>query len=284
MSQEAGDIHGVGATALGAAMMRAQESVRPDRLFDDRLAAAFVAAAPSPFEDVPDSGDGELAALEAAFSAAMVVRTRFFDGYLSTACRAGCRQVVLLAAGLDTRAFRLDWPPALQLFELDLPEVFAFKESVLVQERAESRCTRNVVAVDLREDWPAKLVAAGFDPDAPTAWTAEGLLAYLSNEEAARLLTLVRTFSGEGSRLAFEQAGFAGDSVLADARAFQAMEHVTSMWKGGLTANAAEWLEHNGWGVSTYERSALAEEYGRAMPTDSAGGFIAATLRPNRWM
>lgn len=276
---EPAGIDGVSATALGAAMMRAQESARPDRLFGDPLAAAFVAAAPAPFEDVPDSGDGELAALEAAFGEAMVIRTRFFDDYLAAACSAGCRQVVLLGAGLDTRAFRLHWPEGVQLFELDLAEMLAFKEAVLRQQGAHPRCTRRVVPVDLRSDWPSELLAAGFARSAPTAWTAEGLLAYLAHDEAAHLLARVGELSHDGSQLSFERASFAGDSVLSDARAMPAMEEVTSMWKGGLGGDAGEWLEQRGWRVRTSERLALAQEYGRPMTTASEGGFVTATRR-----
>ncbi|MCU1456171.1 MAG: methyltransferase [Actinomycetia bacterium] len=277
MSQDPAAVEGVGATALGAAMMRAQESSRSDRLFDDPYAASFVAAAPPPFEDVPDAGDGELAALEAAFRAAMVVRTCFFDEYLVSAVSSGCRQVVLLAAGLDTRAFRLAWPQGTRLFELDLPEVFTFKEAVLSRHGADPGCERTIVAVDLRHEWPSTLREAGFDPTVPTAWTAEGLLAYLTHEEAARLLTDVGELSAAGSQLAFEQSSFASDSVLDDARNLQAMEQVSSMWKGGLNADAAAWLEPRGWEVHALERSEVAAKLGRHMPGESAGGFLTAT-------
>jgi methyltransferase (TIGR00027 family) len=146
---------GVSDTALGAAEMRAAESLRADRLVDDPYAAAFVAAAPPLFPDVPSFADEtELAALVEAGVTGVGVRTRFFDDQLEGACAAGCRQVVLLAAGLDTRAFRLDWPDGVRVFELDLPALFAFKEHVLAEQRASPRCDRRVVPVDLREDWP----------------------------------------------------------------------------------------------------------------------------------
>jgi len=145
---------GVSQTALGAAEMRAEESRRPERLFDDPFAQAFVAAAPPLFPGVPSvADDAALTGLVAASVAGMAVRTRFYDEYLLAACADGFRQVVLLGAGLDTRAFRLDWPAGVRLFELDLPELCAFKEEVLAQEDARSRCSRQVVAVDVREDW-----------------------------------------------------------------------------------------------------------------------------------
>jgi methyltransferase (TIGR00027 family) len=271
---------GVGATALGAAEMRAEESLRHDRLFDDPYAAAFVAAAPPLFPEMASiSEDPEIAQLKAAFSTGIVVRTRFYDDYLSTACTAGCRQVVILAAGLDTRAFRLDWPTGVRIFELDLQEVLAFKEAVLGQPGAEPRCVRTTVGVDLRDDWPARLFDAGFTPHTRTAWLAEGLLAYLSNDDAARLLTLIGELSSVGSRLSFEYDEFAEDATLSQARAAPVLHEVTSMWEGGLDDNAADWLRGRGWEVSTSERSALAKEYGRPTPDTSTAGFLTAIRR-----
>src|SRR5919106_1775100 len=151
---------GVGETAVGAAMMRSDESARRDRLFDDPYAAAFVAAVPDAFADGPEPGDPEIAALTDAFRAHVAIRTRFYDDYLRTACARGCQQVVVLAAGLDARAFRLNWPAGVRLFELDLPEVLAFKDGVLAELRATPRCTRITVSIDLRDEWPIALTDA----------------------------------------------------------------------------------------------------------------------------
>ncbi len=131
-----GSLPDAGKTALGLAVVRARESLREDRLFNDPYAQAFVDAAPGAFPGEPTSaGDlaalGPLASLGAVFCFHAVLRTRFFDDYLRTATVAGCRQVVLLAAGLDSRAFRLPWPDDVRVFELDLPEVLAFKEAEL---------------------------------------------------------------------------------------------------------------------------------------------------------
>ncbi len=257
--------------------MRAEEALRPDRLFDDPYAAAFVAAAPPLFPEMASiSDDPEIAALKAAFSAGIIVRTRFYDEYLSTACSAGCLQVVILAAGLDTRAFRLHWPTDMRLFELDLPAVLAFKEAVLAQQGAEPRCARITVGADLREDWPVPLTDAGFALNVRTAWLAEGLLAYLSTDDAARLLSVIGELSPEGSRLSFEYDEFADDATLTQALARPAMQEVTSMWKGGLSENPADWLRRYGWKVSTRNRSKLAKEYGRPTPDSSTAGFLTA--------
>jgi methyltransferase (TIGR00027 family) len=274
-----GSLEGVSETALGAAEMRAEESHRADRLFDDPYASAFVAAAPPLFPDLPSlDDDPELAALKDAFHAGIAIRTRFYDDFLVAACAAGCRQVVILAAGLDTRAFRLDWPAETRVFELDLPNLFAFKESVLTQQHATPKCTRRVVAVDLRDDWPTQLVAAGFEPDLPSAWTAEGLLAYLSNDDAARLLTSIGDQSATGSELSFEYDDFAADSTLSQVRAMPGMEEVASLWEGGLAEPPGDWLRSRGWQVRTHDRASLARSYRRPL-ADATGGFVTATRK-----
>jgi len=220
-------------TALGGARIRAAESARPDRLFDDPLATAFLAAADP--DTVPDEASGDVGA---AFAAGMVVRTRLLD---DEAAAAGCRQMVLLGAGLDTRAFRLDWPPGTRVFELDRPEVVAFKESVLGDARP--RCDRTPVPIDLADPWDDALLEAGFVPDRPTLWVPEGLLTYLSADDAGRLFSTVTTLSAPGSRLAFEYGG----SVLPQARALPGLARYARLWQGGLGERTRGWLDENGW-------------------------------------
>jgi methyltransferase (TIGR00027 family) len=187
--------------------------------------------------------------------------------------------VVLLAAGLDTRAFRLAWPPGVRLFELDLPEVLAFKQRVLAREGAVPRCERTVLAVDLRGDWPAELTRAGFEPAEPTAWLAEGLLIYLSAAEAARLLAAVGELSAPGSQLALEHRTTADTRLLDQARAIPALAEVTLLWKGGLGENARDWLARHGWRAQSHDRAALAAAHGRPLTGPSVGGFLTA-VRP----
>lgn len=268
-------------TALGMARVRAEESRRPDRLFDDPYAQAFLAAAPGAFPEAQAVAGG-LAWLGALFSFHGVIRTRFFDDYLLAATTAGCRQVVLLAAGLDTRAFRLAWPDRVRLFELDLPEVLGFKEQVLAAQHGVPRCQRTVVAADLRKDWPAALTTAGFQPTQPTAWLAEGLLIYLSADQAAHLLTAVGELSAPTSQLAFEHGSLADSSLLTQARAMPAMDQFTRLWKGGLGAHAPDWLTRHGWQAQIHDRAALAAAYGRAAPASSNGGFVTAIRRARR--
>lgn len=187
-------------TARCMAAARARESERADRLFDDPLAAALAG----------DEGESALGWLDlAAWPFApgpglySVVRTRYFDDFLVPSVRdSGARQVVLLAAGMDARAFRLDWPPGIRLYELDLPEVLDLKEKTLARLGAESNCERRAIATDLRENaWPRDLAAAGYDADEPSVWLAEGFLLYMQEAEANALFEDVSAFAAPGSRL-----------------------------------------------------------------------------------
>ena len=202
-------LSGPGVTALGVAATGALESDRPDRLIDDPYAAAFVAAVPSPIPRPlrwPEDGtvDSELTAYLVHASNYLGVRSRFFDDFLLDTARAGCAQFVILAAGLDTRAFRLCWPAGTRLYELDQPAVLAFKDQVLAEQGARVRCDRQPIGIDLRDDWPAALLAAGFDPAVPTGWLAEVLLPYLPPEAEWHLFATIDKLSAPGSRLAVE--------------------------------------------------------------------------------
>ncbi|WP_405884306.1 SAM-dependent methyltransferase [Streptomyces sp. NBC_01384] len=192
-----GALDGVSETALWTVRMRAQESARADALFDDRLAAEFldaagVAGAP------PGAG-----ALQKVLPDWLAVRTRFFDDHLLATTREGRAQVVLLGAGLDTRAFRLAWPAGTHVFEVDLPAVQAFKERI-IEGRTPDTARRTTVAADLLGDWRGALLAAGFDPARPTAWLCEGLLFYLAPEAVERLIGTVSELSAPGSTLGAE--------------------------------------------------------------------------------
>ena len=272
----------LGRTAVGMALVRAGESRRPDRLFDDPYASAFAAAMPGAFAALAGEhgrGGGPGGGVGAAFAVHGAVRTRFFDDLLLAAARDGCGQVVLLAAGLDARAFRLDWPAGTRLFEIDLPDVLDMKGPVLGARGAVARCERTVVRADLRGDWPARLRAAGFDPAARTSWLAEGLLIYLSRAEAERLLADVGTLSAAGSRLAFEHGAVAG-GALARAAALPAMAPYASLWKGGVGADADRRLAAHGWTPRFHPLAVVAEGYGRPLPDAATGGFLTAIREP----
>ncbi|WP_167459005.1 MULTISPECIES: SAM-dependent methyltransferase [Streptomyces] len=219
-------LEGVSETALWTVRMRAQETARADALFSDPLAAEFLAAAGAAGAP-PGAG-----VLQRVLPDWLAVRTRFFDDHLLAATRAGCRQVVLLGAGLDTRAHRLDWPDRTHVFEVDLPAVQAFKERVLAG-RAPDTARRTTVAADLLGDWRGALVAAGFDPNLPTAWLCEGLLFYLQPEAVERLIAAVSKLSAPGSTLGAE-------CLNADA----ADSPFVKPWLEALSGSGTPWVWH----------------------------------------
>ena len=182
-------------TARWTAAVRAAESSRSDRMFEDPWAADL--AGPE--------GAAWIAERTPAAIFPIALRTRFFDDWLERVTRdGGINEVVLLAAGLDTRAFRLSWPAGTALFELDRPGVLRHKEDVLDAAAAHPRCRRHLVAGDLTEAWTDVLVAAGFDSGRPAAWLLEGLLFYLPGELIGRLLDQVTELAAPGSRLGFD--------------------------------------------------------------------------------
>jgi methyltransferase (TIGR00027 family) len=249
---------GVSRTAVLTAAMRASEAARADRLFDDELAGLFVSAA----------GGGAVSAadLPAGANELVAIRARFFDDQIRAACAAGIRQVILLAAGLDCRAFRLDWPGDVRLFELDLPEMFAFKESVLASAGAVARCARVVVTVDLRGQWAGALTDAGFDLGAATAWAAEGLLPYLQQTESERLLATVAELSVPGSRMVFDHIGAAATDRPVTREAFDMVRQQVGVQLTTTADSPAEWLARHGWRARLFRVPALGEDYGRPMP------------------
>lgn len=204
----AGVEKGVGTTALLVAAARAIETHRPDSLAADVYAEHFVRAAPASAgwpvrpHQVPDA---DADPLWGRFARYFGLRTRVLDDFLLNAAHTGgIRQVVLFGAGLDTRAYRLDWPSGCVVFEIDREGVLAFKHQVLGALAAEPKATRTPVATDLRADWAGALTGAGFDPTAPTVWLAEGLLFYLPGAAETHLVTTVDRLSAPGSALAYE--------------------------------------------------------------------------------
>lgn len=268
---------GVGRTALGVAMFRAAESRRSDRLFHDPYAAAFRAAAPAVFDREQRGTVARLgmATLGAAFQAHVVIRTRFFDDFLLYATGQGTHQVVLVASGLDTRAYRLAWPAGVRLFEVDLPEVLGFKRRVLDAQTAVPRCDHRLVTADLREDWTTPLTEAGLHRDEPTAWLLEGLLIYLSAGEAGDVFTTIGGLSTAGSRLAFESDDPGIGAIREQARTIPAIAEYTELWKGGLP-DTPGWLTAQGWRLTHHDHGEIATGYGRAGSGPSNGGFITA--------
>jgi methyltransferase (TIGR00027 family) len=195
----------VGTTATAAAAARAIATREDRSLINDPFAEPLVRAVGIDLLTRLASGEeppGELVARVAIDVAK--VRTKFYDDFFLDATKAGITQVVILASGLDSRAYRLPWPAGTVVYELDQPQVVEFKTRTLTELGAEPTADRRVAAVDLRDDWPAVLRAAGFDAARPTAWSAEGLLGYLPPEAQDRLLDTITELSAPGSRVATE--------------------------------------------------------------------------------
>jgi methyltransferase (TIGR00027 family) len=209
----------VGATATMVAAARAVASRAERPLINDPFAEPLVRAVgvdlltrlatgevnANDLNDVHDGATGSAGAMS-RMADNMAVRTKFFDEFFLDATNAGIKQAVILASGLDARAYRLQWPAGTVVYEVDQPQVIEFKSRTLADLGAAPTADRRVVAIDLREDWPAALRAAGFDPAQPTAWSAEGLLGYLPPDAQDRLLDTITELSAPGSRLATESA------------------------------------------------------------------------------
>ncbi|MFD8160487.1 SAM-dependent methyltransferase [Streptomyces malaysiensis] len=258
---------GVSSTALFVGITRAAESRRQDRLFEDPLATRFVDAAGA--EQQADWTQGEGRLFTDAMGDYFALRTRYFDDYFMQACAAGCRQAVLLAAGLDTRAFRLHWPAGTRLFELDQPDVLDFKEHVLQGEVP--RCEREVIAADLREDWPALLMKHGFRADEPTAWLVEGILVYLTARDADHLLDRIGALSAPGSHLAVEHVtrSMVNTDQAQEAAAASPggiMNMLSGLWKNEMAQPPAEWLADHGWSAEEELLTDLAKRHERPVP------------------
>jgi methyltransferase (TIGR00027 family) len=227
----------VGATATMVAAARAVATKTDNPLINDQFAEPLVRAVGVDFLTKWAAGDLNAADVDedgsswrlAQMPDAMAVRTRFFDGFFRDATQAGIRQAVILASGLDARAYRLEWPTDMTVFEVDQPEVIAFKTETLAQLGAVPTTDRRTVAIDLRYDWPAALLEAGFDKSQPTAWIAEGLLGYLPPEAQDRLLDNISALSADGSRLATEAIPDMSDVDHDQAR--EMMRRATEKWR-----------------------------------------------------
>jgi methyltransferase (TIGR00027 family) len=190
----------VGETALGIAMVRAAESAHDCPLFTDPYAQLFVdAATESGWEPTPLLT--ERARLVGNYAAA---RTRWFDEFFTTAGANGIDQAVIVAAGLDARAWRLPWVAGTTIYEIDQPQVLAFKADTLSARGAQPATAYRAVTIDLRADWPTALREAGFDSSTPTAWSVEGLLPYLPSAAQDLLFERIASLSAGGSRMAVE--------------------------------------------------------------------------------
>jgi methyltransferase (TIGR00027 family) len=290
----------VGATALGVAAARAAETESESPLIEDRFARLFLDAAgeglwslfggsvPAELAEV----DPELPARMRVLADFMATRTAFFDEFFLAAADAGHRQMVILAAGLDARAWRLPWPDGTAVYELDQPKVLEFKSATLREHGAEPTCRRVNVPVDLRRDWPKALREAGFDLSAPTAWSAEGLLRYLPAQAQDLLFDRIHALSAAGSRLATNAPSQDVLNPERMARESEQMQRVREaatrllktevtdveeLWYPDERTDVAEWLSEHGWDASVVTAAELLARYGRGVES-GAGAEAPPTL------
>ena len=273
----------VGATATLVATGRAIATTAPHGLINDPFAAPLVRAVGiDAFTKMVD-GELSLEAIEAfAPDAAeraranideMAVRTKFFDDFFLASTDGGIRQAVILASGLDARAYRLPWPDGTVVYEIDQPEVIEFKTRTLADLGATPTAKRKTVPIDLREDWPAALRKAGFDPEQPSAWCAEGLLIYLPPEAQDRLFDTINDLSAPGSALATEFVpglkDFDPDKARAAAAGFSQIGlniDMPSLIYHGERHSAVDYLGNKGWQMTGIARSDLFSQYGLPVP------------------
>ncbi|MEZ0367390.1 class I SAM-dependent methyltransferase [Mycobacterium sp. pUA109] len=246
----------VGSTALFVATARALEAQKPDPLAVDPYAEKFCRAVGGDWADVLDGKCPEHQLKTEDFGEHFVnfqgARTRYFDNYFRRAADAGVRQVVILAAGLDSRAYRLSWPDGTTIFELDQPQVLEFKREVLTRHGAQPNAERREIAIDLREDWPQALRDHGFDPTQPSAWIAEGLLIYLPATAQEQLFTGIDALASSGSHVAVEdgapmnQEAFAA-AVEEERNAEDSQRVFFQLVYNEQHAPADQWFNAHGW-------------------------------------
>ncbi|GEB62046.1 SAM-dependent methyltransferase [Streptomyces gardneri] len=278
---------GVGLTALLVAAARAIETHRHDSLAQDVYAEHFVRAAPASadwpvrIEQVPDGDDNPL---WGRFARYFGLRTRVLDDFLLRSVGTNVRQVVLLGAGLDTRAFRLDLPSDLVVYEIDRAGVLAFKQRVLTDLSAAPKVKRVAVPVDLRADWVTALTTAGFDPDVPSVWLAEGLLFYLPSGAETYLIDTVDRLTTGDSALAFEAKLEKDllayrDSSIYTATREQIGIDLLDLFDRGPRPDSAGDLTAKGWSTSMHTPFDFSRRHGRGPlpePNDALEG--------NRWV
>ncbi len=302
----------VGATALGVAAARAAETESDNPLISDPFARVFLEAAGEGMwnwfaaPDLPaelTEAEPDLAPRMQGMVDYMATRTAFFDRFFLDATRVGVRQVVILAAGLDSRAWRLAWPAGTTVYELDQPRVLDFKASALRDTGAQPTCRLVNVPVDLRDDWPAALRQAGFDPEEPSAWSAEGLLPFLPAAAQELLFERVQELSAPGSRIAVEAPGPDFLDETARDRQRQTMQRVrdvmteleperdipdvADLWYFEEREDVGDWLGRHGWAVTVAPAPELMASYDRGPRQDIEDAapqtlFVAAELKEGK--
>jgi methyltransferase (TIGR00027 family) len=286
----------VGATATMVAAGRARASIADHPVIEDRFAQPLVQAVGVDFFTRWAAGELDAADVDIPdhpwgmqpMTNLLAVRTRLIDNFVADAAAAGINQVVILASGLDARGYRLSWPSGMTVFEIDQPEVIAFKTATLAALGAEPTVTLRPVPIDLRDDWPAALRQAGLDAGRPTAWIAEGLLAFLPPEAQDRLLDNITSLSAAGSRLVAEIFHSSPESLQVMHTASQKWyqhgldAHIDDLWYGGERHDVAAYLAERGWQTTRTLAGQLLTDAGLPVPVRNDGEaenyYCTATL------
>ena len=286
----------VGATALGVASARAAETRSENPLISDPFAQVSLDAVGDGvwnWHSAPQlpakliEAEPELPLQMQSMVGYMASRTAFFDEFFTNATRdtrAGIRQAVILAAGLDSRAWRLPWPDGTTVYELDQPRVLEFKSSTLAEHGAQPACNRIAVPVDLRQDWPTALRQAGFDPSAPSVWSAEGLMPYLPAAAQDLLFERVQGLTATGSRVGVEALGpkfldpqFRAKrrermdrirALMAEVDPRREIPRTDELWYFEEREDVGDWFRRHGWDVTVTPSDELMAGYGRKPPEE----------------
>ncbi|OBF28245.1 SAM-dependent methyltransferase [Mycobacterium sp. ACS1612] len=276
----------VGNTALFVAAARALEAQKANPAAVDPYAEVFCRAVGGEWAELLDGGAPEHP-LRTEFGDYFInfqgVRTRYFDTYFTAAAEAGVRQIVLLAAGLDSRGYRLPWPDGTVVFELDQPQVLEFKRQALSAHGDTPTADRREIAVDLRSDWPKVLRDSGFDPSKPSAWIAEGLLIYLPASAQHQLFTGIESLAASGSHLAVEESEPLDANIFA-ARRDEEVTGATDRTFYTLVYNeqhapAHEWFGSRGWQAVATPLAYQLRAFGRPVPApDSEAGAMIGNI------
>jgi methyltransferase (TIGR00027 family) len=292
----------VGATALTVAAARAAETEGARPLFRDPFARVFLDAAGegmwSLFDRSAAAGvDPELGERMQALQDFVAARTAYIDDFFAAAADAGILQVVILASGLDARAWRLAWPDGTRVYELDQPKVLDFKSSTLREHGAAPTVERIEVPVDLRHDWPMALRQNGFDPQAPTAWSVEGLLRYLPSHAQDLLFERIHELSAPGSRIvvnaptddALDPQRLARERELTQrlrtalgTRVAIPPPNVDELSYAEKRTDVTEWLAEHGWEASATTVPEAVAHYGRGTGDTDENGSVPSTLISGR--
>lgn len=280
---------GVGATALGIAWARSQEATAECPLFTDPYAEMFIDEAMARGWQSPQRHMAERIKSIAGYAGS---RTKWFDEFFITAGAGGIDQAVILAAGLDARAWRLPWNDGSTVYEIDQPKVLAFKTQTLHDRGFEPAIRYTPVPIDLRQDWPKALRDAGFDPSEPTAWAAEGLLPYLPAAGQDLLFERITDLSARGSRVGVEAFGanFFDPEYLASRRErmMRLREEagvpddtpdVADLWFIEDRTEVADWFTDHGWDVSAIDAVDLMARYNRTTDDDTTPRTVFVEAR-----